>query len=87
MEAYRNLKAERPQYMVGVGVTITCSLWRGCENSCAAVEHETVDGDIPGVGVVPVRAFLSAVGVLRQKTLTGKRTEHFLCRACRTGRL
>ncbi len=41
MEAYRNLKAERPQYMVGVRWTITCSLWRGCENGCAAAEHET----------------------------------------------
>ena len=84
MEAYRNLKAERPQYMIGVRVD-DYLLFYGEDAKTAAplLNTKLLERDIPGVGVVPVTGIPFGHWSVAAKTLT----EHFLCRACRTGRL
>ena len=65
MEAYRNLKAERPQYMVGVRVD-DYLLFYGEDAKTAAplLNTKLLERDIPGVGMFLSLSFRAAMGII-----------------------
>ena len=71
MEAYRNLKAERPQYMVGVRVD-DYLLFYGEDAKTAAplLNTKLLERDIPGVGMMPVTGIPFGRWSVAAKTLT-----------------
>ena len=70
-EAYRNLKAERPQYMVGVRVD-DYLLFYGEDAKTAAplLNTKLLKRDIPGVGMMPVTGIPFGRWSVAAKTLT-----------------
>ena len=71
MEAYRNLKAERPQYMVGVRVD-DYLLFYGEDAKTAAplLNTKLLERDIPSVGMMPVTGIPFGRWSVAAKTLT-----------------
>ena len=71
MEAYRNLKVERPQYMVGVRVD-DYLLFYGEDAKTAAplLNTKLLERDIPGVGMMPVTGIPFGRWSVAAKTLT-----------------
>ena len=71
MEAYRNLKAERPQYMVGVRVD-DYLLFYGEDAKTAAplLNTKLLERDIPGMGMMPVTGIPFGRWSVAAKTLT-----------------
>lgn len=86
MEAYRNLKAERPQYMVGVRVD-DYLLFYGEDAKTAAplLNTKLLERDIPGVGVVPVTGIPFGRWSVAAKTLTEKGQSIFFAEPAEQG--
>lgn len=86
MEAYRNLKAERPQYMVGVRVD-DYLLFYGEDAKTAAplLNTKLLERDIPGVGMMPVTGIPFGRWSVAAKTLTEKGQSIFFAEPAEQG--
>ena len=71
MEAYRNLKAERPQYMVGVRVDDYLLFYgENAKTAAPLLNTKLLERDIPGMGMMPVTGIPFGRWSVAAKTLT-----------------